>query len=170
LAALVEAYQVNAGDSLQNDQCKVISGLASAAFGAVKGSLKMGPSAYVSPEDVKKGSKKSVAEVLLPAEANVPSGVARGVVRTISDDPRWVVLATVALKLSLRSGATALAKAASAPGAGASGGVFQKSPRPILAAIGRNALNCTIPDNFIDCARPSEDFVLKPALRPLFSR
>lgn len=129
----------------------------------------MGPSAYVSPEDVKKGSKKSVAEVLLPAGASVPSGVARDVVRTISDDPRWVVPATVALKLSLRYGATALAKAASAPGAGASGGVFQKSPGPILAAT-RNALNCTISENFIDCARPSEDFVLKPVLRPFFSR
>jgi len=138
---------------------RVILGL---VFGAVKGSLKLGPSAYLSPEDVAKGKKTSMSDLLLPAAANVPSGIARDVVRTISDDPRWVVPATVALKLTLRYGAAKLGKAVATSG--------PKAVPPNLAATGRAALNCTITDNFIDCAKPSEDFVLNSALRPLFSR
>lgn len=146
---------------------RIILGL---VFGAVKGSIKMGPSAYMSPEDVAKGKKKSIAELLLPAAANVPSGIARDLIRTISNDPRWLVPATVFLKLSLRYGAARLAKPTPAHGPGKDIGQFQNRASQQLAAAGRAALNCTISDNFIDCAKPSEDFVLNSALRPLFSR
>jgi hypothetical protein len=158
---------------LPNKVDRIILGL---VFGAVKGGIKTGPAAYLSPEDVAKGKKKSVEEVLLPAAANVPSGIARELVRTISNDPRWLVPATVVLKLTLRYGATALAKPAAAPGPGGAPGLGAfTGPSRVqvsqnLAAAGRAALNCTISDNFIDCAKPSEDFVLQSALRPLFSR
>ena len=145
---------------LPNRADRVILGL---CFGAVKGAIKTGPSAYLSPEDVAKGKRVSPAELLLPAGANIPSGIARDLVRTISEDQRWVVPATVVLKLSLRYGASALAKSAAAPGPG-------RSVTPNLVATGRTALNCTISGNFIDCAKPSEDFVLNSALRPQFSR
>ncbi|HLW78358.1 MAG TPA: hypothetical protein VKU44_02065 [Terriglobia bacterium] len=135
---------------------RVICGL---VFGAVKGALKLGPSSYLSPEDVAKGKKKSVSELLLPAAANIPSAIARDTLRTISNDPRFLVPATVALKLTLRYGAAKLGKPA--------------APQPLvaqdLATTGRVALNCTLSNNFLDCAKPSEDFVLKSALRPLFS-
>jgi hypothetical protein len=146
---------------------RIILGL---VFGAVKGSIKMGPSAYMSPDDVARGKKKSVAELLLPAAANVPSGIARELVRTISNDPRWLIPATVVLKLTLRYGAAALAKPATAPGPGTYTGQLQRPVAQSLAATGRAALNCCISDNFVDCAKPSEDFVLKSALHPLFSR
>jgi hypothetical protein len=146
---------------------RIILGL---VFGAVKGAIKTAPSAYLSPEDVAKGTKKSVAELLLPAAANVPSAIARELLRTISNDPRWLVPATVVLKLSLRYGASALAKPAAAPAPRAFTGQPRVQLFQGLTAAGRAALNCAISDNFVDCAKPSEAFVLKSAMRPLPSR
>jgi hypothetical protein len=84
------------------------------ARGAIKGGLKTGPSAYLSPQDVAKGKKKTPGEVPILAAANVPSAIVRDLLRTICDDPRYLVPATVVLKLNLRYGATALAKRAAA--------------------------------------------------------
>jgi len=150
---------------LPNRTERIILGL---VFGGAKGAIKLGPSSYMSPEDVANGKKKSMAELLLPAAANVPSGIARNLVQSIAGDSSWAVPATVALKLTLRYGAAALAKPAAAPGGYA--GQFGRSITQNLVATGRTALNCTISDNFIDCAKPSEDFVLNSALRPQFSR
>jgi hypothetical protein len=49
---------------------------------------------------------------------------------------------------------------------GTSTGQFRGPVSQNLAATGRAALNCSLSDNLIDCAKPSEDFVLKSALRP----
>jgi hypothetical protein len=141
--------------------------------GEMKGALKMMPAGYVSPDDVAKGREKSPGELLIPAAANIPSGIARQLVEGLLKDPKWAVPATVVLKLALRYGAAAIAKpakvATAAVGRG-SGIAAQRGVLRDLAAMGRTSLSCTISDGFVDCSKPEEDFVLNSALRPLFSQ
>jgi len=103
-------------------------------FGGVKGAFKMGPNSYISPEDLKKGKRKSTAELLLPSAANIPSGSVRDMLRSVSENQRWLVPATVVLKLGLRYGAAKLAAPAK-----------EKAPAPLspsLVKAGQLALNC----------------------------
>lgn len=136
--------------------------------GEAKGALKMIPAGYVSPDDVAKGRKKTEAQLLIPAAANIPSAVARQLLELVLSDPRWSVPATVAVKLGLKYGAARLAKPAAKPTVSGPAAVAarQRGVLRDLAAMGRTNLSCSVSDGLMDCSKPEEDFVVNSALRP----
>lgn len=137
--------------------------------GQAKGALKMIPASYVSPDDLAKGRKKSSGDLLIPAAANIPSGIARQLMEALLQDPKWAVPATVVMKLGLRYGAAALAKP-SKPKPGGGGSAVMTPQRGVLrdlAMMGRTSLNCTMSDGFLDCSKPEKDFVEQSALRQM---
>ncbi len=137
-------------------------------FGMVKGAIKMGPASMVSPEDVARGKKKSLADLLLPAIANVPAAAARDLVSSLTDDVKWALPATVVLKLMLKYGAKQAASSMnSAPRANSYG---SRGPAPGQGFAMARAAMVTAPSSYLfDSARPSEEFVVESALRPLTS-
>ena len=160
--------QVIPRDAVGSTAARVVVGL---VFGEAKGAFKMAPDAYLSPQDIAKGAKqKSAGELLIPAAANIPSGVARQVMEALMNNSGWAIPATVATKLALRYGAKYVSsppspKPSVAPAA-AGRSQTQRGVLRDLAVMGRTNLNCTVSYGWLDCSKPVEDFVTQSAMRP----
>jgi hypothetical protein len=150
-------------DKLMKQSAKLVVAL---VFGGeLKGTLKMVPASYVSPNDVARGKKKTSGQLLIPAAANVPSAVAKMMMDALLNNPKWAIPATVALKLGLKYGAASLATPAKPKPPAVTQAVRERGVLRDLAAMGRNSINCTVSQGFVDCSKPEEDFVTNSALR-----
>jgi hypothetical protein len=148
-----------------SNTARVVIGL---VFGEAKGAFKLAPDSYLSPEDIAKGTKqKSTGELLIPAAANIPSGVARQVMDALMKDSAWAIPATVVLKLGLRYGAKYISSP-SKPNLSTAPVAPMRPQRGVLrdlAVMGRTSLNCAVSNGWLDCSKPEEDFVTQSAMR-----
>jgi hypothetical protein len=150
---------------------KVVIGL---VFGLIKAEFKVCSGSYVSPHGLARGKQKTIAELLLPALAGVPSAAAKDILGSLAKDPNagWLIPATVALKLMLKYGARGAAKAAK-PAAPRSAWSDPRELKPLSKeswAQIRAAIHSTHSSFLLDCARPVERFVQEYALHPMACR
>jgi hypothetical protein len=153
-------------DVVGSSTARLIVGL---VFGEMKGAYKLVPDTYLSSQDIAKGKReKSPGELLIPAVANIPSGVAGQVIRSLMNDSKWAIPVTVAVKLALRYGANAISSPSKpkpsfvpAPPSRTQRGVLRD-----LELMGRNNIHCAVSNGWLDCSKPEKDFVTQSAMRP----
>ncbi|HVN20325.1 MAG TPA: hypothetical protein VMU05_16180 [Dongiaceae bacterium] len=153
-------------DVVGSSTARLVVGL---VFGEMKGAFKIAPDGYLSPEDIAKGKKrKSDAQLLIPAAANIPSGIARQMMEGLMNGSGWAIPATVVVKLGLKYGAKALASP-SPPKPSFAPAPPTKPQRDILrdlALLGRTNVTCAVSNGWLDCSGPEEEFVTLSAIRP----